>query len=288
MLISIADRWAEKNSLPVFNNEHDPESEDNRNEYVLEETDTINDNKIDELQLDGEDDSNEVLVEESQGIIDNLPKEIDNAVESSEENNSKSNITEADSNKQDNTTISEDNNGENESIQASENNDEDAQSNTEQIQNNTNNDKVRSTPKKKRNTLANRKIRKRNKKVKATVIKNNTKSKASKSKADSQETAIVPCGNEEDYTEILVNTPKNNNIHLCYVQNMNKKNYHPENKINQNKNVIVLQIPENYLTSKKPSLKDAAKHKKELIQHNPHMKTDGVKISYEEVYLFDV
>ena len=34
---------------------------------------------------------------------------------------------------------------------------------------------------------------------------------------------------------------------------MNKKNYHPENKINQNKNVIILQIPENYLTSKKPT-----------------------------------
>jgi len=46
---NIADRWAEKNSLPVFNNEHDTESEDDWNEYVLEETDTINDNEIDEL-----------------------------------------------------------------------------------------------------------------------------------------------------------------------------------------------------------------------------------------------
>ena len=88
---------------------------------------------------------------------------------------------------------------------------------------------------------------------------------------DYEETDIVPYGTETDDSEIIVATPENNVIHQCYVRNMTGKIYHPENKINQNENVVVIQIPIKYLNSSKPKFKEAPEMKNQLTMHNPHM-----------------
>ena len=91
---------------------------------------------------------------------------------------------------------------------------------------------------------------------------------------DAQETDIVPYGNEQEDSEMIVAMPENNEIHLCYIRNMTGKNCHPENNINQNDNVVVLQIPVKCLNSVKPKLKEAKEMKKQLQAHNPHMKIE--------------
>ena len=68
---------------------------------------------------------------------------------------------------------------------------------------------------------------------------------------------------------------------------MTRKNYHPENNINQNDNVVVLQIPVKHLNSNKPKLKEAAEMKKQLQTHNPHMKIEWTIASDMEVHAFN-
>ena len=73
---------------------------------------------------------------------------------------------------------------------------------------------------------------------------------------------------------MIVAIPENSLIHLYYIGNVTGKNYHPENNINQNNNVVVLQISVKYLNSSKPKLKEVAEMKKQLQIHNPHMKIE--------------
>ena len=73
---------------------------------------------------------------------------------------------------------------------------------------------------------------------------------------------------------MIVATLENNPIYLCYVRNMTSKNYHPENNINQNNNVVILQIPAKYLNSRKLKFKEAAETKKQLQMHNPYTKIE--------------
>ena len=83
-----------------------------------------------------------------------------------------------------------------------------------------------------------------------------------------------------------VNIPENNPIHLCYIWNMTGKNYHPENNINQNNNMVVLQIHIKYLNSNKSKLKEVVEMKKKQQIYNPHMKIERTKVSCMEVLVF--
>ena len=70
----------------------------------------------------------------------------------------------------------------------------------------------------------------------------------------------------------MLSNLENNKIYLACIQCLNKQIYYPENSINENENVAVLQLPLTYLKSKKPILQEEKDRLANLIRHNPHMK----------------
>ena len=106
-------------------------------------------------------------------------------------------------------------------------------------------------------------------------------------KEDALEKDIVPCGTEQDDSEMIVGTPENNAIHQCCIRNVTGKSCHPENKINQNDNMVVIQIPIKYLNSVKPKLKDAKENKNQLQVLNPHMSIEWTRANDVEVHAFN-
>ena len=68
---------------------------------------------------------------------------------------------------------------------------------------------------------------------------------------------------------------------------MTGKNYHPENNINQNDDVVVLQIPVKCLNSVKPKLKETKEIRKQLQAHDPHMNIEWTIVNDVEVHAFN-
>ena len=123
-----------------------------------------------------------------------------------------------------------------------------------------------------------------NKKKKRKIILEETSNKEEENKA---ETPAVPDENEEENVDLMLANPENNKIHLACIQCLNDQIYHPENSINENENVVALQLPLNYLKSKKPTLQEAKDKLEDLSRHNPHMKINWKGSTVTEVCQFN-
>lgn len=74
---------------------------------------------------------------------------------------------------------------------------------------------------------------------------------------------------EDDDSKMITNTPVNNPMHNCYVKNMVNSNYHPDNSINKNRNMVVLQAPEKFLKDTKPKLEQAEEIREQIKKTQP-------------------
>ena len=108
-----------------------------------------------------------------------------------------------------------------------------------------------------------------------------------KEEENKAETPTVPDENEEENVDLMLANPENNKIHLACIQCLNDQIYHPENSINENENVVALQLPLNYLKSKKPTLQEAKDKLEDLSRHNPHMKINWKGSTVTEMYQFN-
>ena len=62
--------------------------------------------------------------------------------------------------------------------------------------------------------------------------------------------------------------PENNLLCKAYLSNMRIEVTHEENECNGNRNMVVIQLDEKFLTKKKLTLKDADEKKEQLLARN--------------------